>query len=292
VFLGPSGVGKTYLCKQLAKFMFGSEDAVITMDMSEYMEKHNASRLVGAPPGYVGYEEGGQLTEKVRRRPYSVVLLDEIEKAHPDVFNMLLQIMEEGRLTDSFGRHVDFKNVILIMTSNLGSAQLKAGGLGFGKADQQQSAEDRKRRMKADVMSEVERNFRPEFLNRVDELIIFNPLSREDLQRILKLQLDDVLVRLRDRGISVELDQKGADFLIAQGFSEDFGARPLRRAIERFVEDPLAEQLLRFEGKAFLIRVTVSEDQKSLLFQQDQSAKTDPLPEQEPVASGAGDTQR
>jgi len=291
VFLGPSGVGKTYLCKQLAKFMFGDEDAVITMDMSEYMEKHNASRLVGAPPGYVGYEEGGQLTEKVRRRPYSVVLLDEIEKAHPDVFNMLLQIMEEGRLTDSFGRHVDFKNVILIMTSNLGSAQLKAGGLGFGKADQQQSAEDRKRRMKADVMSEVERNFRPEFLNRVDELIIFNPLSREDLQRILKLQLDDVLVRLRDRGISVELDQKAADFLIAQGFSEDFGARPLRRAIERFVEDPLAEQLLRFEGKAFLIRVTVSEDQKNLVFQQVQ-AQADPLPEHEPVASGAGDTQR
>jgi ATP-dependent Clp protease ATP-binding subunit ClpC len=260
--------------------------------MSEYMEKHNASRLVGAPPGYVGYEEGGQLTEKVRRRPYSVVLLDEIEKAHPDVFNMLLQIMEEGRLTDSFGRHVDFKNVILIMTSNLGSAQLKAGGLGFGKGDQQQSAEDKKRRMKADVMSEVERNFRPEFLNRVDELIIFNPLTREDLQRILKLQLDDVLVRLRERGISVELDQKAADFLIGQGFSEDFGARPLRRAIERFVEDPLAEQLLRFEGKAFVIRVTVAEDGKSLVFQQDQGTPTVPLPEHEPVATGAGDTQR
>jgi ATP-dependent Clp protease ATP-binding subunit ClpC len=281
IFLGPSGVGKTYLCKQLAKFMFGDEDAVITMDMSEYMEKHNASRLVGAPPGYVGYEEGGQLTEKVRRRPYSVVLLDEIEKAHPDVFNMLLQIMEEGRLTDSFGRHVDFKNVILIMTSNLGSAQLKSGGLGFGKVDQQQSVEDKKRRMRADVMAEVERNFRPEFLNRVDELVIFNPLTREDLQRILKLQLDDVLFRLRERGVAIELDQKAADFLISQGFSEDYGARPLRRAIERHVEDPLAEQLLKSEGKAFVIKVTTSEDQKSLVFNQEPVDM--PAPELEPV---------
>jgi ATP-dependent Clp protease ATP-binding subunit ClpC len=297
IFLGPSGVGKTYLCKQLAKFMFGDEDAVITMDMSEYMEKHNASRLVGAPPGYVGYEEGGQLTEKVRRRPYSVVLLDEIEKAHPDVFNMLLQIMEEGRLTDSFGRHVDFKNVILIMTSNLGSAQLKSGtGLGFGKVDVEQSEEDKKRRMKADVMSEVERHFRPEFLNRVDELIIFNPLSRTDLQRIINLQLSDVLTRLRDRGISVELDQKAADYLIDQGFSEDYGARPLRRAIERHIEDPLAEQLLRSEGKSsFVIRVTTSEDGKELFFDQEETPIPDPgASDEEPVATivgGEGETE-
>jgi ATP-dependent Clp protease ATP-binding subunit ClpC len=297
IFLGPSGVGKTYLCKQLAKFMFGDEDAVITMDMSEYMEKHNASRLVGAPPGYVGYEEGGQLTEKVRRRPYSVVLLDEIEKAHPDVFNMLLQIMEEGRLTDSFGRHVDFKNVILIMTSNLGSAQLKSGtGLGFGKVDVEQSEEDKKRRMKADVMSEVERHFRPEFLNRVDELIIFNPLSRTDLQRIINLQLSDVLTRLRERGISVELDQKAADFLINQGFSEDYGARPLRRAIERHIEDPLAEQLLRSEGKSsFVIRVTTSEDEKALHFDQEETPIPDPAAsDEEPVATivgGEGETE-
>ena len=247
LFLGPSGVGKTYLCKQLAKFMFGDEDAVITMDMSEYMEKHNASRLVGAPPGYVGYEEGGQLTEKVRRRPYSVVLLDEIEKAHPDVFNMLLQIMEEGRLTDSFGRHVDFKNVILIMTSNLGSHTMKAGAqLGFGRFDQaSEDAGDRKKKMKADVMVEVERHFRPEFLNRVDEAVVFNPLTNKDLQRIVHLQLDEVRARLAEHDIEAELTPAAIEFLIEKGFHEDYGARPLRRAIERHIEDPLAEHLLR-----------------------------------------------
>ncbi len=270
VFLGPSGVGKTYLCKQLAKFMFGSEEAVITMDMSEYMEKHNASRLVGAPPGYVGYEEGGQLTERVRRRPYSVVLLDEIEKAHPDVFNMLLQIMEEGRLTDSFGRHVDFKNVILIMTSNLGSAQIKGGaGLGFGKADAQSESTEKMKRMKSDVMFEVERHFRPEFLNRVDELIIFNPLNKEDLHRIIHNQLHEVQARIKERGIDLTLEQSAIDFLIKKGFHEDYGARPLRRAIERFVEDPLAEELLRAEGKgSSQIAVTAaSETAEELTFQ-------------------------
>ncbi|MCC6408368.1 MAG: ATP-dependent Clp protease ATP-binding subunit [Planctomycetes bacterium] len=250
VFLGPSGVGKTYLCKQLAKFMFGSEDAVTAIDMSEYMEKHNASRLVGAPPGYVGYEEGGQLTEKVRRRPYSVVLLDEIEKAHPDVFNMLLQIMEEGRLTDSFGRHVDFRNVILIMTSNLGSHQIKGGSaVGFGKVEANQADEDRRKRIKSDVMIEVERHFRPEFLNRVDELIIFNPLSKEDLKRIVELQLTEVRKRLGERGITLQLEPEAIEFLITKGHNDDFGARPLRRAIERFIEDPLSEQLLRAETK-------------------------------------------
>ena len=252
LFLGPSGVGKTYLCKQLAKFMFGDQDAVITMDMSEYMEKHNASRLVGAPPGYVGYEEGGQLTEKVRRRPYSVVLLDEIEKAHPDVFNMLLQIMEEGRLTDSFGRHIDFKNVILIMTSNLSSHTMKSGAqLGFGRFDQASSDEgEKKKRMKADVMIEVERHFRPEFLNRVDECIVFNPLTHSDLQRIVHLQLDEVKKRLAEHEITIELTTAALDFLIKKGFHEEYGARPLRRAIERHIEDPLAEHLLRgkFEG--------------------------------------------
>jgi ATP-dependent Clp protease ATP-binding subunit ClpC len=283
IFLGPSGVGKTYLCKQLAKFMFDDEDAVISMDMSEYMEKHNASRLVGAPPGYVGYEEGGQLTEKVRRRPYSVVLLDEIEKAHPDVFNMLLQIMEEGRLTDSFGRHVDFKNVILIMTSNLGSQQLKSGAhLGFGKADENASVEDRKKRMQAEVMIEVERHFRPEFLNRIDELIVFNPLTRENLRTIVQLQLKDVEQRLRDRGLVLRLDDKALEFLIAKGFSEDFGARPLRRAIERFIEDPLAEKLLRTEGEEGPqhILVTVHEGAEELSFDVGEGAR-------EPVEAGA-----
>ncbi len=272
LFLGPSGVGKTYLCKQLAKFMFGDEDNVITMDMSEYMEKHNASRLVGAPPGYVGYEEGGQLTEKVRRRPYSVVLLDEIEKAHPDVFNMLLQIMEEGRLTDSFGRHVDFKNVILIMTSNLGSHTMKAGAqLGFGRFDQASAdAGDRKKKMRSDVMVEVERHFRPEFLNRVDEAIVFNPLTNEDLSRIVHLQLDEVRARLAEHDIEVELTKSAIDFLIQKGFHEDYGARPLRRAIERHIEDPLAEHLLRgkFEdqSKVWIDRAPDADEDAGLEF--------------------------
>ena len=271
IFLGPSGVGKTYLCKQLANFMFGDEDAVITMDMSEYMEKHNASRLVGAPPGYVGYEEGGQLTEKVRRRPYSVVLLDEIEKAHPDVFNMLLQIMEEGRLTDSFGRHVDFRNVILIMTSNLGSQQMKSGSrLGFDRVakDTDDSKEDRKKRMKSDVMIEVERHFRPEFLNRIDELVIFNPLTHEDLKRIVHIQLEGVEQRLAERGITLELDESAIEFLITNGFNEDYGARPLRRAIERFIEDPLAEQILRAEFEdSSVLGVKAAADAESLEFE-------------------------
>ncbi len=283
IFLGPSGVGKTYLCKQLANFMFGDEDAVITMDMSEYMEKHNASRLVGAPPGYVGYEEGGQLTEKVRRRPYSVVLLDEIEKAHPDVFNMLLQIMEEGRLTDSFGRHVDFRNVILIMTSNLGSSQMKAGNrLGFDRVAKVETAEeDRKKQMRSDVMLEVERHFRPEFLNRVDELIIFNPLTHEDLQRIVHLQLADVQGRLRVKGVELEMSAPAIDFLITKGFHEDYGARPLRRAIERYIEDPLAENILRGEfADGPPVVAGVAEDGESLTFEQ-----TGAKPQ--PVKSGA-----
>ena len=237
--------------------------------------------MIGAPPGYVGYEEGGQLTEKVRRRPYSVVLLDEIEKAHPDVFNMLLQIMEEGRLTDSFGRHVDFKNVILIMTSNLGSHTMKAGAsLGFSKPDASQSSVDRMKKMKADVMFEVERHFRPEFLNRIDELIVFNPLSADDLRRIIDLQLADVSARLADRGIALTLNSDATDFLIKKGYNEDYGARPLRRAIERFIEDPLAEELLRAEGKdALSIQVGVAEGGESLTFRQD------PVPE--PVGAGA-----
>ncbi len=280
IFLGPSGVGKTYLCKQLAQFMFGNEDAVITMDMSEYMEKHNASRLVGAPPGYVGYEEGGQLTEKVRRRPYSVVLLDEIEKAHPDVFNMLLQIMEEGRLTDSFGRHVDFRNVILIMTSNLGSQQMKAGSrLGFDRFDDSKkevSEEERKKQMYSDVMIEVERHFRPEFLNRLDEAIVFNPLTHADLSRIVHLQLREVMTRLSEKGVELELADAAVDFLITKGHTTDYGARPLRRAIERHIEDPLAEHILRSTFvDGIPIQVTVAEDKESLEFTQDKSkAKT------------------
>ncbi len=242
MFLGPSGVGKTHLSKALAKFMFGDENAIVQIDMSEYMEKHNASRLVGAPPGYVGYEEGGQLTEKIRRRPYAVVLLDEIEKAHPDVFNMLLQIMEEGRLTDSFGRHIDFNNVILIMTSNIGAELVKnSAGLGFSKTAEMMTRD----KMKAMLMKEVERFFRPEFLNRVDEVIIFNQLTKDDLRKIIGVEMAKVTVRLREKAIDLVLSPEAEEFLIEKGFHADFGARPLRRAIERHVEDPLAEELLR-----------------------------------------------
>lgn len=241
IFVGPSGVGKTLLSKALAEFMFGNEEALVHLDMSEYMEKHNVSRLVGAPPGYVGYEEGGQLTEQIRRRPYSVVLLDEVEKAHPDVFNMLLQIMEEGRLTDSFGRHVDFKNTVLIMTSNIGADLIK-GGAGFG--FQKRTADVDYENIKSILMKEIERFFRPEFINRLDDVIVFHPLTRNDLVIIVEYEVSKVSKRLRDQGFTVELDQAAKDFLIDKGYNPDFGARPLRRAIGTYIEDPLSEKLL------------------------------------------------
>jgi ATP-dependent Clp protease ATP-binding subunit ClpC len=242
IFLGPTGVGKTHLAKALARFMFGEEDALIQVDMSEYMEKHNVSRLVGAPPGYIGFEEGGQLTEKIRRRPYAVVLLDEIEKAHPDVFNMLLQIMEEGRLTDSFGRNIDFKNVILIMTSNIGANIIKnQATLGFQKTSAEVSFE----KMKEDLMREVEKHFRPEFLNRVDEVIVFHSLNRENMSAIIDIQLKDVFDRLLQKHIKLEVAPEAKEFLIEKGFNPEFGARPIRRAIERYVEDALSDQILR-----------------------------------------------
>lgn len=242
IFLGPTGVGKTLMAKALAKTMFGDQESLIMIDMSEYMEKHNVSRLIGAPPGYVGYEEGGQLTEKIRRRPYAVILFDEIEKAHGDVFNMLLQIMEEGHLTDSFGRKVDFRNTILIMTSNIGADMMKnQTTLGFKKVSTDSTYEG----MKEVMEKEVEKFFRPEFLNRLDDIIMFRPLTRKDLQSIIHLEMKSVEARIEKKGVKIQLTPAALEYLIDEGYNPDYGARPLRRAIERLVEDPLSEGLLR-----------------------------------------------
>lgn len=262
MFVGPSGVGKTLLAKAIAEFMFGEQDALIRIDMSEYMEKHNVSRLIGAPPGYVGYEEGGQLTEQIRRRPYSVVLLDEIEKAHPDVFNMLLQVMEEGQLTDSFGRHVDFRNVIMILTSNVGADLIKnKASFGFGKTDTDADYD----KIKKTLQSEIERYFRPEFINRLDEIVVFRPLNKDDLHTVVDYELDKVFKRLAERGMDLELDRAAKDFLIDKGYNPDFGARPLRRAISKYVEDPLAEGILKDDFRDGQIISVTREDEKDYL---------------------------
>ena len=246
IFLGPSGVGKTETAKALAEFLFGDEDALIQLDMSEYMEKHTVSRLVGSPPGYVGYEEGGQLTEAVRRRPYSVVLLDEIEKAHPDVFNTLLQILEDGRLTDAQGKTVDFKNTVIIMTSNLGTQNLRKPAMGFGQATEELSYE----KMKERDQEELKRNFRPEFLNRIDEVIVFHELTKPEVHSIVDLLMRRVSEQLESQDVGIELTEVAKDLLAAEGYDPALGARPLRRAIQRLIEDPLSEKILWKEYEA------------------------------------------
>jgi ATP-dependent Clp protease ATP-binding subunit ClpC len=274
MFLGPTGVGKTHLARSLAEFLFGEAGALVQLDMSEYMEKYSVSRLVGAPPGYVGYEEGGQLTEKVRRRPYCVVLLDEIEKAHPDVFNILLQIFEEGRLTDAFGRHVDFRNAIVIMTSNIGADQIRGqSSVGFRSPDKGIEFKE----MRDILMEEVRREFRPEFLNRLDDIVFFRALERPDLERIIQIELLQMKGRLMDRGISLKLTDDAVEFLIEKGYSPEYGARPLRRAISRYIEDPLAEFLLsRGYGKDTEVIIRPSGDE--LVFVPTDIEKIEELP--------------
>jgi ATP-dependent Clp protease ATP-binding subunit ClpC len=246
IFLGPTGVGKTELAKVLANYLFDKDDALIRIDMSEYMEKFSVSRLVGAPPGYVGYEEGGQLTEKVRRKPYSVVLLDEIEKAHPDVFNILLQVLDDGILTDGLGRRVDFRNTIIIMTSNIGVRDLKdfGSGIGFASTSKRETEEEA---MKSTIQNALKRAFSPEFLNRLDDVIVFNSLQRQHIHKIIDITLGKLFDRILQIGYKIELTDKAKDFLAEKGYDHQFGARPLNRAIQKYLEDPVAEEILKGE---------------------------------------------
>jgi len=266
LFLGPTGVGKTYLARNLAEFMFGDPDALIQIDMSEYMEKFTASRLIGSPPGYVGYEEGGQLSEAVRRRPYSVVLFDEVEKAHPDVMNLLLQILEEGMVTDSLGRKIDFRNTIIILTSNVGAGSIKRQtSLGFGAMSEDQADFEG---MKSKILEESKRYFKPEFLNRLDDLVVFHMLEKTDLNLIVELEVEKLVSRLKEKDIALVLNDEARDLLSVKGFDPDYGARPMRRAVERFLEDPLAESLLRGDVKpGDLVKVVRKPDSEDLAFE-------------------------
>ena len=262
IFLGSTGVGKTELAKVMARELFDSDDALIRIDMSEYMEKFAVSRLVGAPPGYVGYEEGGQLTEVVRRKPYAVVLLDEIEKAHPDVFNILLQILDEGFVTDSLGRKVDFRNTVIILTSNIGSRDLKdfGDGVGFGTAAKKSTSDARAR---STIENALKRAFAPEFLNRIDDIIFFNALQKEDIHRIIDLELGKLYSRLEKLNYKVELTDEAKEFIVEKGWDKDFGARPLKRAIQKYIEDILAEMLVNKEmqeGDTVILEVNENKD--------------------------------
>jgi ATP-dependent Clp protease ATP-binding subunit ClpC len=267
--LGPTGVGKTLLAKTLAEQLFGDSKSLIQLDMSEYMEKFNVSRLIGSPPGYVGYEEGGQLTEQVRRKPYSVVLFDEIEKAHPDVWNLLLQILEEGKLTDNVGRIVNFRNTIILMTSNVGSETIKKQStLGFSPITDESSYE----KMRERIMEEAKKTFRPEFLNRLDDIVVFRSLTKPDLIEILDLEIIKVMERLKARNIALHFDEKAKDLLVSKGYDPQYGARPMRRAVERFLEDPLAEEILKgsfHDGEP----IQVSADNDKLVFSQKAAAE-------------------
>ena len=290
IFAGPSGVGKTWLSKALANFLFGDDDALIQLDMSEFSEKHTVSRLFGSPPGYVGYEEGGQLTEKVRRKPFSVVLFDEIEKAHPDIFNSLLQILEEGRLTDSQGRVIDFKNTVIIMTTNLGTRDISKGvNLGFQQTGDSAGSYDR---MKSKVSEELKQHFRPEFLNRVDEMIVFPPLTQDEIIDMVDFMLTSVEARLKDKDMALELTPAAKKVLAERGFDPVLGARPLRRTVQREIEDQLAEKLLYGEVRpGQIVLVDVDGDGKDANFTFHGTAKAElpdvPLP---PVEATASDT--
>jgi len=285
IFLGPTGVGKTEMAKALARYLFDSEDSLIRIDMSEYMEKFSVSRLVGAPPGYVGYEEGGQLTEKVRRKPYSVVLLDEIEKAHPDVFNILLQVLDDGILTDSLGRRVDFKNTILIMTSNIGSRDIKAtGGFGFGT----QTSGDKYSAMKGHIEDALKRVFSPEFLNRVDDTIVFHNLERENILSIIDISSKDLIKRMESMGITIEFAKSAKEFLADKGYDPAFGARPLRRAIQKYIEDPLAEEILKGTfANGSKVKVRFSKKTEELKFVDSNKDRGDEVKEQDEEVADA-----
>ena len=273
IFLGPSGVGKTETAKALAEFLFGDEDSLIQIDMSEYMEKHTVSRLIGSPPGYVGYDEGGQLTEAVRRKPFSIVLLDEVEKAHPDVFNTLLQILEDGRLTDAQGRTVDFKNTIIIMTSNLGTKDITKN-IGFSNL----SDIDNYEKMKSKVGEELKRYFKPEFLNRIDETIVFHELTLDEVKEIVDLMLDRVHEQLKNSDLEIVLSDEAKEYLATEGYDKEFGARPLRRSIQRLLEDPLSEELLMGKYKAgSTIVVSLNSEEKSLIFEPVEAPEEPPV---------------